>query len=183
MMTDELMVNDKKYRILALLGKGKGGYSYLVTDGLSRVVLKKIHHEPCTYYKFGNKLESEVEDYKRLSAIGIRLPAMLDIDVEREHILKEYIEGDTIFDLVRKDRMIPGYFSQISAMADLLFRSNMNIDYFPTNFVVQNEELYYVDYECNAYMEEWNFDNWGRKYWSMTPEFQEYVKKMYEGQS
>lgn len=28
----------------------------------------------------------------------------------------------------------------------------------------------------NDYMAEWNFENWGIKYWSKTPEFMEYVK-------
>ena len=26
-------------------------------------------------------------------------------------------------------------------------------------------------------MEEWNFENWGIKYWSKTPEFLQYVKE------
>ena len=33
-----------------LLGKGKGGYSYLAESGNNRYVLKQIHHEPCDYY-------------------------------------------------------------------------------------------------------------------------------------
>ena len=37
--------------------------------------------------------------------------------------------------------------------------------------------MYYVDYECNAYMEEWNFENWGIRYWSKTPEFIRYVEE------
>ena len=36
---------------------------------------------------------------------------------------------------------------------------------------MKNDNLYYIDYECNAYMEEWNFENWGVKYWSKTEEF------------
>ena len=40
----------------------------------------------------------------------------------------------------------------------------------------QNEELYYIDYECNDYMDEWNFENWGIKYWSKTDAFREYVE-------
>lgn len=40
-----------------------------------------------------------------------------------------------------------------------------------------NEEIYYVDFECNDYMEEWNFENWGVKYWSKTPEFLQYVNE------
>ncbi|MBQ4091929.1 MAG: hypothetical protein IJC82_01270, partial [Firmicutes bacterium] len=43
--------------------------------------------------------------------------------------------------------------------------------YFPTNFVVQNGEMFYIDFECNNYMEEWNFENWGIKYWSKTKDF------------
>ena len=53
----------------------------------------------------------------------------------------------------------------------------LNIDYFPTNFVVQNGIIFYIDYECNQYMDEWNFENWGIKYWSKTKEFVEYMER------
>ena len=72
--------------------------------------------------------------------------------------------------------MHPTYFNQIYEMCTLLYASNTNIDYFPTNFVVQNEEIFYIDFECNDYMEAWNFENWGIKYWSKTPEFLKYVE-------
>ena len=36
------------------------------------------------------------------------------------------------------------------------------------------KQIFYIDYECNDYMEEWNFENWGIKYWSKTPEFLKY---------
>ena len=42
-MCEILTVNDAKYTILRLLGKGKGGYSYLVTDGTKEYVLKQLH--------------------------------------------------------------------------------------------------------------------------------------------
>lgn len=171
----ELSVNGRLFSIIKLLGKGKGGYSYLATDGTDKYVLKQIHHEPCSYYHFGNKIQSELNDYNRLKEIGITVPQMLDIDIENERILKEYIEGDTIFDMVKIDSVKPEYFEQVKAMCRLLYASNTNIDYFPTNFVVQNEKLYYIDYECNDYMEVWNFENWGIKYWSKTSEFLEYL--------
>ncbi len=176
MQTEIISVNHQSFFIIKLLGKGKGGYSYLVTDKEKQYVLKQIHHEPCDYYQFGNKIEAEINDYKRLKEIGIRMPEMLDVDIEKERILKEYIEGDTIFDLVLNDRMQETYFQQIREMCTMLYDVHTNIDYFPTNFVVRDSEIYYVDYECNDYMEEWNFENWGVKYWSKTPEFLEYVK-------
>ncbi|MDE6845103.1 MAG: hypothetical protein K2J99_04975 [Lachnospiraceae bacterium] len=176
-MQETLEVNGKGYAVKKLLGKGKGGYSYLASDGEKQYVLKQIHHEPCDYYQFGNKLEAELNDYNRLKEIGIRIPEMLDVDTKNERILKEYIEGDTIYDLVRRDKMKQSYFNQIREMCSLLYPAHTNIDYFPTNFVVHNDEIYYIDFECNDYMEEWNFENWGVKYWSKTEEFLTYVKE------
>ena len=53
-MEDAMRVNEKEYRILKLLGHGKGGYSYLAEREGMLCVLKQIHHEPCAYYAFGS---------------------------------------------------------------------------------------------------------------------------------
>ena len=176
-MNEKMSVNGKEYEILKLLGKGKGGYSYLADDGTKKYVLKQIHHEPCDYYQFGNKIEAEINDYNRLKKIGIKIPAMIDVDIRNERILKEFIDGDTIYELILQDKMISSYVEQLQSMCALLYTAHTNIDYFPTNFVIQNGELYYIDFECNEYMEEWNFENWGSRYWSKTPEFMQYVKE------
>lgn len=176
-MDKKIAVNEKEYEILKLLGKGKGGYSYLASDGARKYVLKQIHHEPCDYYQFGNKIEAEINDYERLKKIGIKIPAMIDTDIEKERILKEFIDGETIYELILRDKMHPEYVEQLRGMCALLYAAHTNIDYFPTNFVVQNGDIYYIDYECNKYMDEWNFENWGIKYWSKTPEFLQYVKE------
>ena len=168
-------VNDIEYKIIRLLGKGKGGYSYLAQLHDDFVVVKQIHHEPCDYYTFGNKIEAEQNDYERLKNAGIRIPRMLDIDVENERIVKEYIDGETVFDLVSKDESVSAYLPQVREMATLAEASGLNIDSFPTNFVAHNGLLYYIDYECNSYSEEWNFENWGVKYWSKTPAFIQYA--------
>lgn len=44
-----LTINNVSYEIIKLLGHGKGGYSYLVKNNSTYFVLKKIHHEPCSY--------------------------------------------------------------------------------------------------------------------------------------
>ncbi|MBQ8233640.1 MAG: hypothetical protein IJZ34_17220 [Lachnospiraceae bacterium] len=176
-MEQTIKVNKTEYRVLRLLGHGKGGYSYLVTDGNHQYTLKQIHHEPCSYYQFGDKLDSELRDYERLTAVGIPMPKLLDVDRIRERILKEYIEGPTIYDLVLNSCVEEDYLFQIRDMCDRLYDAGLNIDYFPTNFIVKEDKLYYIDYECNDYMEQWNFENWGVKYWSRTPEFLEHVKQ------
>ena len=96
----EFLLNGKRYEVLRFLGKGKGGYSYLVTDGVGQYTLKKIHHEPCDYYTFGDKLGSELRDYERLRAVGIPMPELLAVDREQELILKDFIDGDSIYEKV-----------------------------------------------------------------------------------
>lgn len=166
---DVIHVNEKAYSVVKLLGHGKGGYSYLVTDGNQEYVLKQIHHEPCDYYQFGDKLQSELRDYGRLRDVGIRVPELYDVDIPNERILKEYIAGDTIAELVTQDAVKPEYLEQVRQMCRMLYAAGLNIDYYPTNFVVRDGLLYYIDYECNAYMDEWSFENWGIRYWGNTP--------------
>lgn len=170
----KMTVSGKEYAVRKLLGKGKGGYSYLVTDGVQEYVLKQIHHEPCDYYQFGDKLASELGDYRQLTDVGIPMPKLLAVDREQERLLKEYIAGDTVDTLVKQDRMEADYLRQMEEFCARLYPAGLNIDYFPTNFVVRQGKLYYVDYECNPYSHRWSFENWGVKYWSKTREFLEH---------
>ena len=177
LMQETFVVNQKQYTVIRLLGHGKGGYSYLVERNGCQYVLKQIHHEPCDYYSFGNKIEAEINDYNRLLHTGIRLPQMLDVDIENERIVKEYIDGPTIYELVKDDVMDDSYIVQVREMAQMVYSAGLNIDFFPTNFVIANGAIFYIDYECNPYMDEWNFENWGIKYWSKTKDFIEYMQK------
>lgn len=172
-----LTVCGTTYRLIRLLGHGKGGYSYLAECNGCQVVVKQLHHEPCDYYTFGNKIEAECRDYRLLKDAGIRVPEMIAVDIDTERIVKEYIEGDTVFDYVRRGASVEPYLPQVREMAAQAKAAGLNIDYFPTNFVVRDGLIWYVDYECNDYMDEWSFDNWGVKYWSRTPEFEEYLFK------
>ena len=172
---ESLVLNGKTYQVLRLLGKGKGGYSYLVTDGDRKYTLKQIHHEPCDYYQFGDKLASELRDYETLSRIGVPMPKLLAVDREGERLLKEYIDGDTVYTQVKEDRLDPMVRELLEKICQRVYAAGINIDYFPTNFIFSQGTLYYIDYECNGYMEQWDFEHWGWKYWEKTPEFLQYA--------
>ncbi|MGN0729392.1 hypothetical protein [Treponema sp.] len=155
----------KTYRLEKLLGKGKGGYSYLSSCGGEFFVVKQIHHEPCSYYTFGDKIQSELNDYSRLKASGIRIPRMISCDTKNERLVKEFIDGPTVESLAQSGLLMPEYIEQAEEMCRILYPLGLNIDYYPTNFIVRDGLLYYIDYECNSYSDEWNFENWGKKYW------------------
>ena len=171
---DSIMFNSTACPVVKLLGKGKGGYSWLVQWQGRPAVLKQIHHEPCSYYTFGNKLQSELNDYRRLTSAGIPVPKLIGVDEAGERILKTYVEGPTVMELLRSGESVERYLPAVRRMARRAEAHGLNIDYFPTNFVADGDELWYIDYECNAYMEEWSFERWGVKYWSRTPELEAY---------
>ena len=125
---EEISVNNTTYRILKLIGHGKGGYSYLGSDGNTEVIIKKIHHEPCSCYNFGDKIQSELNDYNTLLNLGIRIPKMIDYDLNKEIIVKEYIKGDVISDLIKEKKDISKYIGQLREFLPILFNSNINID-------------------------------------------------------
>lgn len=179
-MEKKIIIHDKSYRIHRLLGHGKGGYSYLAECEGHLVVIKQIHHEPCDYYSFGNKIEAEQRDYMRLKNAGIRIPKMHDIDLGTEQIVKEYIDGPTIAELINDNASVDDYLPQVREMAEKAQSCGLNIDYYSTNFVVSGGLLWYIDYECNEYMTEWDFEHWGIGQWLSTVEFRPYREKDYE---
>ncbi len=79
--------------------------------------------------------------------------------------------------MVKDGASVDAYLPQVREIAAQAHAAGLNIDYFPTNFVVLDGLIWYVDYECNDYMEEWDFEHWGIKYWNRTPEFEEYLKR------
>ena len=174
---DTLQVNGQTYTVTRLLGKGKGGYSYLAQGSAGPVVVKQIHHEPCSYYQFGDKLQSELRDYRRLAAVGIPMPELLAWDTAEERLLKEYIAGCTAAELVAARLLLPCHRRQVEEMCRLLYPAGLNIDYYPTNFVLRGRRLYYVDYECNPYDAQWDFSHWGSRYWADTPELRAWLRE------
>ena len=52
---------------------------------------------------------------------------MLDIDIAKERILKEYIDGPTIYDLVKNDAMKDLYLMQVREMAKVVYEAALVI--------------------------------------------------------
>lgn len=93
------------------------------------------------------------------------MPKLLAVDYQNERLLKEYIEGPTIEELVKTRQMKDNYFDQKMALSALCKKHNINIDYYSTNIIVSNDFLYYIDYEYNDYDEKWDYDHWGLQFW------------------
>ena len=160
-------INGETLEIEKHIGKGKGGNSYLAIFQNRQIVYKKMHYEPNATYTFeSNKLQSELRDYEILKSVGISMPDLICHNDEKQFLVKEYVNGQTIAEIVGANSLKDVHVKQMFYMCKLLYAQNLNIDYFPPNFVVENDILYYVDFECNNYMEEWDFENWGIYFWA-----------------
>ena len=85
-----ISVNSEEYKIIKLLGKGKGGYSYLAEKEGNQYVLKQIHHEPCSYYTFGNKIEAEkYKSWLRNNGVDEKLLNPREFKYERPNPFKD----------------------------------------------------------------------------------------------
>ena len=132
------------------------------------------HNLPTSYEDFYNILK---ESTRSAASINELARSVLKYAMEKYGIkMPQTIINKGIFDLVKNGESVADYLPQVREMAQLAKAAGLNIDYFPTNFVIQDGLLWYIDYECNSYTEEWSFENWGVKYWSRTPEFEEYLR-------
>ncbi len=173
----EIFTRKGKAEIIKLLGKGKSGYSYLVKIENRNYVLKIMHYEPCSYYSFGDmkKVILEVGAFYKLRKYGFALPNLNEFNVTEDYLIKEYIEGETAMELIAKGEIGDLIIEQLFEMSALAKFNSINIDYLPSNFVIRDEKLYYIDYEFNPYMQEWNLENWGIYYWANNEGEREYL--------
>lgn len=163
--------------IKQFLGKGKSGYSYLSEVNNEFVILKLMHDEKSSYYHFASdKLSVEINAYNKLLELGINIPQLLNYNLEKQYLIKEFIDGQTGAEMIADNKICEKTISQLFGMSDITKKVNLNIDYFPTNFVIRKDILYYIDYEINLYSDEWNFENWGIYYWANSKGFKEFLK-------
>lgn len=163
-------------RILQLLGKGKSGYSFLASDSSNEFVLKIMHDEPNPYYRFNeNKVKTEVMAFNELVRLKLNVPHIIYHDYNKNYLIKEFIDGDIAAHSIAEGKISDNIIGQLFKMYRVLKQENLNIDYFPTNFVISKQELFYIDYEINVYEEQWDLINWGIYYWANTEGFSKFL--------
>ncbi|MEJ2542869.1 MAG: hypothetical protein P8Y99_02260 [Calditrichaceae bacterium] len=162
--------------VLELLGKGKSGYSYLTKHDHKYYVLKIMHDEPCSYYSFDqNKVELEVKAYNKLIDYSILMPELICYDLENEYLVKEFIDGKTASEIIANDLISEAIIQQLFEIYRQVKQNRLNIDYFPANFIIKDQRLFYIDYECNQYSSEWNLPSWGLYYWANCEGFKNFL--------
>jgi TP53 regulating kinase and related kinases len=164
---DTIELDSCQVILCRLLGKGKSGYSWLVKTDLQKYVLKIMHDEPCSYYHFSdNKVQLEASAYNTLYKLKIPVPLLIHRSIQGNYLLKEYIDGIVATEAIANQTVSAEIISSLYGLHRTTKGASINIDWFPANFVIRKNELYYIDYEVNEYSEIWDLPNWGAYYWA-----------------
>lgn len=159
------------------LGRGKSGDSYLVNLNERNYVLKIMHDEKVGYYQWNkSKLTDEIKSYKTLSKLRVPIPKLHYADFEKNFLIKDYINGNIASKIIAEKRITELHIQKLFEISNHLKKHNINIDYFPNNFVFTNKEIFYIDYEHNLFDKKWSLENWGIYYWANSEGFKNFLK-------
>jgi hypothetical protein len=165
-MSIQYFLHGEPLEVIQKLERGVENCTYLVKKASNQFICKHLKDLPGeTPLSKEHRFKTEIESYERLRETKIKIPELLEANTEHHYLITEYIEGDLISDLVSCGAMTTEIFMKAFEFSEDLKAHDINLDYFPSNFVVRNGEIYYIDYEVNAYIDEWDFTHWGIYYW------------------
>lgn len=169
-------ISGKSYSVEKFLGKGKSGFSFLIRNR-KYLVLKLLHKEQVSYYNFSSsKLDKEINDYNILNKFIKNLPELIYVNKEKNILVKEYIEGTIASRAIADNFIDEEMIEKLFDISNKAKEKNYNLDYFPSNFVIANQKLFYIDYELNKYDYKWSFENWGIYYWLNYSGFKKFLE-------
>lgn len=162
------------YQYVAYLGKGKAGHSFLIEKNGVFYVCKNMHLQP---YDHGQRflVEDEIKAYDKLKTFDLPIPKLIDYDIGRQFLIKEYVEGKTLARMIADGDVRSELYGKFLPTIEAIEKSGHTIDYFPTNFVFSGRTLIYVDYEINPFEKAWSFRDWGIYFWFNTEGFKRYL--------
>jgi TP53 regulating kinase and related kinases len=101
-----------------------------------------------------DEVRRRVRAYAALLAAGVPVPRLLDHDVSRGYLVKEYLAGNNVGDTLTRDRLGSGVVDQFGALTRLVKQQGLTIDWSPSNFIVVNGALHYTPYEATLLRQE-----------------------------
>lgn len=153
---ETVLVNKTKYTILRSYGHRKDGYLYLASCGEDMFMLKEYDQKD---------LSKILADYKVLKELGVPMPSFVEADLKKGIIIKECLDGKSAYVLLQKGELEDTFMDQLRNMATLVEEHGFCIDYFPTQFICEEKQLYYSHYGCEEKNENNSFLACVKKYW------------------
>ena len=117
------------------------------------------------------------EDKKKFNNCGVRHPKIVAVDKKNYIVVTEFINGETILDMLIKDELPDIIYEKIFLMTYLARIDYRIINPDPSLYRFDGKELYYMSEEYIPYSDEEKFVNKGIRLWFYTDEFETLLKE------
>lgn len=171
---NEITGTSESYAFVEKLFESSNGIFYLYSTNINHVVIKELKEK---FDEDGElEIDKEIFSYERLKSLDIYIPKLLGYNKELNLVIKEYIEGEDILKYIQNETLDKDVFMQLFRYAEAINADNLNLDYFPSNFVLKDKTVYYINYKTYPYQEELNLRNWGIYYWINSEGMGKYIE-------
>lgn len=160
---NEMTKKSEVFKLVKELNQVSNGKFFLYERENELVVIKELGQKVDNEGEY--EIDKELFSYERLKALEINTPKLLGYNRENNIVIKEYLEGKDLLGIIRDKSLTKENIIELLRYSELLNSDNLNIDYFPANFILKEDKLYYVNYKVFPYSEDLNLRNWGIYYW------------------
>ncbi len=160
---NEMTKKTEVFKLVKELNQVSNGKFFLYDRNNELVVIKELSQKIDSEGEY--EIDKELFSYERLKALDLYTPKLLGYNRENNIVIKEYLEGKDLLGIIRDESLTRDNYIELLRYSELLNSDNLNIDYFPANFILKEDKLYYVNYKVFPYSEELNLRNWGIYYW------------------
>lgn len=169
-------INENIYEIIKPLKKTQSCYTYLAERDNKKYILRNIFHDEREYLTLEDKFNDIGKSFEKFEKSGLNVAKLVDIDLFSQCIVTEYIDGDSALDLIINKSLDEKYIYQMLDLQPKIIKNEFNINYFPENFIIANDTIYYIDLECKEYDKSFNFKNYGIYFWIYNRRLKKYNK-------
>ena len=142
-------IGDKSYKV-----ERKGKYYFL----------KKFDNDKKGF-------EKVIKNQEILRNSGYNMPKVYMWDKNAMIFVVDYIEGETVFDLLKENDLDEKIYESLFLMVWFYKKSRNAIDFDPINFKFYNDKLYYLPYKMVDYDSNRDFLTRDLPYWFFTKDF------------
>ena len=156
----EIKIGFKTYKIIEPLEDG----SFIAERKGKQYLIRDTHQNLKEYYHL-------LDSYKRFANTGIKHAKIRGKDKKRGLVVIDYIQGETVFDMLKNDDLPEIVYEKIFLMAYMAKVEKKSLNFNPELFKFDGKELYYTSEELYEFNDETKFINKGIRLWFYTREF------------
>ena len=163
---EEIKVGFKKYVIIESLEDG----SFIAEKGKKKYLIRDLRGNSKEFYHI-------IDSYKKFLNTGIKHPKVIAKDKKNYIVVVDYIDGETVLDMLRKEDLKEVIYEKIFLLAYMARVERKALNFDPENFKFDGKEIYYMSEELYDFNDETKFVNKGIRLWFYTREFADLLKE------